>query len=95
MLLACNAAPMKHLQIKNVPPEIHDAVRVRAADSGMTMSEYLLDLLRRDLAVPTQRQWLEQLSQRSRVVTDTEVLDALDVVREQRDEELLTAVNRR
>ncbi len=86
---------MKHLQIKNVPPELHESLRTRAADSGMTMSEYLLDLLRRDLAMPTQRQWLEQLSQRSSVVTNNEVLEALDAVRESRDEELLSAINRR
>lgn len=95
MLGACYTLVMKHLQIKNVPQELHEAVRVRAADSGMTMSEYLLDLLRRDLAVPTQRQWLEQLSQRSPVVTNNEVLEALDAARECRDEELLAAVNRR
>lgn len=68
---------------------------MRAADAGMTMSEYLLDLLRRDLAVPTQRQWFEQLSKRSPLLDDTNVVEALEVERENRDEELLRASNRR
>lgn len=85
---------MTNLQIKNVPLDVHEAVRQRAAEEGMTMSDYVLDLLRRELALPTQRQWLAQLKERPRVGTRNDVIAALDAVREARDEELASGRDR-
>jgi len=85
---------MKHLQVKNVPPDLHEAVRERAAEEGMTMSEYVIDPLRRDLALPSQRQWLARLSERSPVAMGDEIVPALDAVRQARDEELAAARHR-
>jgi hypothetical protein len=52
---------MKYVQVKNVPPDVHEALRRRAGGEGMTMSEYVLALIRRDLQLPTQREWLSLL----------------------------------
>lgn len=41
------------LQIRNVPDEIHAAVRVRAAQAGLSVSDYLLDLVRELVTRPT------------------------------------------
>jgi plasmid stability protein len=49
------------IQIKDVPDELHEALRQRAAREGVDVRTYVLDLLRRDLALPTQREWLAEL----------------------------------
>ncbi len=53
--------------MKNVPPELHDALRSRAAEEGVDLRDFVLDVLRRELALPSRRSWLE--SMRSQPVT--------------------------
>lgn len=77
---------MSFIQVKHVPVELHEAVRVRAAEEGMTVSEYVLDLLRRDLAMPSQRQWVARVQSREPV--DVQAVDVLDSVRAEREDEL-------
>jgi antitoxin FitA len=78
---------MSAIQVKNIPEPMHAELRRRAAEEGMTLAEYILDVLRRDLAVPGQRQWLERLEFRAPVRT-TGALDALDAARAEREAEL-------
>ena len=76
---------MSNLQLKNVDPDVHDAVRARAADAGQSVSEYLLELVRRDLRRPTRSAWLARLATREPVELPTEqVLAALDEQRGRR-----------
>ena len=49
---------MGAIQIKNVPEELHDTIRSRAAAKGKTVSDYMLDLAKRDLGRPTVQEWL-------------------------------------
>lgn len=37
---------MGNLQVKNVPTELHEELRRRAAESGSTVRDYVLDYLR-------------------------------------------------
>jgi plasmid stability protein len=46
------------IQIRNVPDSLHRELKVRAAQSGMTLSDYLLDELRALAVRPTMREWL-------------------------------------
>ncbi len=46
----------------------------------MTVSDYLLTLIRRDLAVPSQRQWLAELGTRPPFHGD-DIIKTLDEVR--------------
>jgi hypothetical protein len=78
---------MSAIQVKDVPEALHAELRRRAEEEGMTLSEYVLDVLRRDLTVPGQRQWLEGLGSREPVRT-TGALDALDAARAEREAEL-------
>jgi antitoxin FitA len=55
---------MGAIQIKNVPEELHEAIRSRAAEEGKTVSAYVLDLIRHDLEVPTLRAWLARVGHR-------------------------------
>lgn len=55
----------------------------------MTVSDYLLHLIERDLALPSRREWLERLATRRPV--DVNVVAALDAARAERDDELTEA----
>jgi plasmid stability protein len=53
---------MAHIQIRNVPPELHRTLKIRAAASGMTLSDYLLETVVRPLAaLPTMDEMVERL----------------------------------
>jgi antitoxin FitA len=41
------------IQIRNVPEDVHRKAKARAALAGLTLSEYALQALRRELARPT------------------------------------------
>lgn len=62
---------MSNLQVKNVEPELHDQLRRRAADEGLTISEYVLELIRRDLRRPPRRAWLERAARINATDIDT------------------------
>jgi plasmid stability protein len=46
------------IQIRNVPDALHRELKVRAARTGMTLSDYLLAELQALAARPTMREWL-------------------------------------
>jgi antitoxin FitA len=46
------------IQIRNVPDELHRELKVRSAQSGMTLSDYLLRELRGLAVRPTMQEWL-------------------------------------
>jgi plasmid stability protein len=48
------------IQIRNVPEELHRDLKVRAARSGMTLSDYLLAELRALAVRPTMQEWLAE-----------------------------------
>jgi antitoxin FitA len=51
---------MTNIQVKNVEPELHQALRERAAAEGRSISEHLLELIRRDLRRPQRAGWLDR-----------------------------------
>jgi len=63
MLIACDALFMSNVQVKNLDEELHEQLRARAAQEGTTISDYVLELIRRDLRKPTRRQWLDEIAQ--------------------------------
>jgi antitoxin FitA len=48
------------IQIRNVPDELHRELKVRAARTGMTLSDYLLAELRALAVRPTMQEWLSR-----------------------------------
>ena len=52
---------MANLQIKNLPDEVHDALRERAAREGVTVRAYVQRLIEADLALPAASEWLTEL----------------------------------
>lgn len=50
-----------NLQIRNLPRELHRALKVRAALEGKSMSELVVEQLRAMLALPSERELRERL----------------------------------
>lgn len=76
---------MKMIQIRNVPDELHQALKIRAAKEGTTMSELIL----RELPRVANRPSLEEIMERIRARKPVEGLgsgaDLVRAVREERD----------
>jgi len=54
-------------QLKNLPDELHTRLKVRAAQAGMSMSDYVIAELRRALEAPTREEFLARLRSQPRV----------------------------
>ncbi|HLH14780.1 MAG TPA: hypothetical protein VKV16_08310 [Solirubrobacteraceae bacterium] len=85
---------MSAIQIKNVPPELHERLRERARRERQSLGEYVLAVLERDLATPTTREWLERLraDEPVRGVDAEEIAGLIGEGRAQRDEHVLGAL---
>ena len=60
----------KMIQIRNVPDELHRTLKVRAAQAGMTLSDYLLSEIEQIAAKPTLAEMMERLRRREPVELD-------------------------
>ena len=78
---ACYRHAVATLQVKNLPDELHARLRHRADEDGVTLSEYVTRLLRRDLDRPSMRQWLAERAGRP-PRPDVDVVSLLDEVRD-------------
>ena len=50
------------IQIRNVPDKVHRKLKSRAALAGMSMSEYILQELKKSLERPTREELLDALA---------------------------------
>lgn len=72
----------KMIQIRNVPDAIHRKLKARAAEAGMSLSDYLLANLRRSVEQPTSEELWARLRSRETVTTP---VSAASAVRAERD----------
>jgi len=72
----------KMVQIRNVPDALHRKPKSRAADSGQTLSDFLLAEPDRPAARPTRDEMLTRVHSRKRVTLKT---PAAVVIREERE----------
>lgn len=72
----------KTIQVRNVPEAVHKRLKVRAAQVGMSLSEFLLAELEQFAALPTPDEMRERL--RSRKATKL-AESAAAAVRKERD----------
>ena len=70
------------IQIRNVPDELHAELKARAAKAGMSLSDYLLGLARREASRPTIAEMRGRLEALPTINTPT---DPMDIIREYRD----------
>ena len=71
------------IQIRNVPEDLHRKLKSRAALAGMSLSDYLLDEVRRIAELPTPEEMRERLRQLGS--TDIKGDTIADMVRAERD----------
>jgi antitoxin FitA len=55
----------KMIQLRNVPDGIHRTLKIRAAQAGMSLSDYLLQEIRKTAQRPSLEELLRRLEQRS------------------------------
>ena len=77
-----NVQNMPHIQIRNVPPPLHRKLKARAAEEGLTLSDYLLREAERVAARPTTRELTERIRRRKLVHFETPVAE---LIRQDRD----------
>lgn len=57
------------LQVKNVPEELHDELRRRAAETGKTVGEIVLEAIRRELRAVSVQEWADRAVERAQTGT--------------------------
>lgn len=73
-----------NIQLRNVPDELHRTLKARAALAGMSLSDYLIEYVRRLAERPTPEEMRERLARREPVRVGE---PAADVLRRERDGE--------
>lgn len=70
------------IQIRNVPSDLHRTLKVRAAQAGMSLSDYMLAEITKIAEVPT----LDEMRARlQRLSKEDPPLAPVDLIREERD----------
>ena len=75
----------KHIQIRNIDPELHQKLKIRAAKEGMSMSDYLRIEIEKLVSRPTMKEWLE-MAKRHKPVEGMSRDEIVEVIREGREE---------
>jgi antitoxin FitA len=75
-----------HLQIRDLPDELHRHLRDRAAARGVSLRQYALEILMEHCRRPTVDEWLDGLSHLPRVALSTPAAEAVRQVREEDDD---------
>lgn len=100
MQLACSAArwyslPMAvHLQIRDLPDELHRLLRERATTRGLSLRQYALEILQEHCRQPTVDEWLDGLDRLTPVPLPTSAAEAVRDSREADDAALTDALRR-
>lgn len=85
---------MSAIQVKNVPVTLHERLRERARSEGRSLSDYVLEVLQRDLTMPTMREWLDQLERDEPVtgLSSREIVDVIHASRTERDAQIRSSI---
>ncbi len=79
-----------HLQIRDLPDDLHKTLRERADLRGVSLRQYALDILREHCRQPTLNEWLEGLHRLAPTTPRTPTahpIDSAAAVRAARDED--------
>ncbi|HYK97300.1 MAG TPA: hypothetical protein VEU77_02805 [Candidatus Acidoferrales bacterium] len=82
--------PTTDLQIRGVPVALRERLRRRASRKGVSMSQYVTDLLDEDLAKPTIKEWLDEVAALPKIALpkDYDTAELMREEEEEREEEL-------
>ena len=71
----------KMIQIRNVPDDLHRTLKARAAERGLSLSDYLLQMAEREAGRVSWDEMSERIRARKRVASGA---SAADLIREDR-----------
>jgi hypothetical protein len=71
-----------HLQIRDLPAEVHQILRERAATRGLSLPQYTLEVLQQHCRQPTLDEWLDGLSRLPAVSLTSSAAEAVRQARE-------------
>ena len=74
---------MRMIQVRNVPDDLHRKLKIRAAEQGLSLSDYLLRMAEREAELPTLAELSERIRHRSPVRS---ALSSAEIIRELREE---------
>ncbi len=74
----------KMIQLRHVPDELHRRLKARAALEGLSLSDYLLQEVRRVAERPTLAELMTRLAQRTPIITRVPPAKAVRAERERR-----------
>jgi hypothetical protein len=83
-----------HLQIRDLPDEIHQTLRQRAATRGLSLRQYALEVLREHCLQPTLDEWLDGLNRLTPVSLSTPAAEAVRQAREAEEAALVDVLDR-
>lgn len=70
--------PTTILQVRDMPVDVLARLRERASAQGMSLSQYIRDLLKQDAEQPTLSEAVDRIADRTPVdVSDEEILSAI------------------
>ncbi len=74
----------KMIQVRNVPDEMHKVLKMRAAEAGMTLSDYI----KRELGYVAGKSKIEEIAQRNRArgPSGLKTQAIVEIIRESRGE---------
>lgn len=73
------------LQIRGIPVATRDKIRRTALSKGMSMSQYLIDLIDREIETVPLREWLAMVRKQPPVDVGISAAEVLKEVRDERD----------
>jgi len=75
----------KNIQIRNVPDDVHEVYKRRAAAAGQSLQEYLLSDLTEQAGRPTMQEVLDRIASRDRTGSTVTLAQAAQIIRDERD----------
>ncbi len=72
------------IQVRNVPERLHEELVRRARAAGQTLTDYLQDILEREVSRPPAREVFERIRRRERVDLDPSPAEILREERQRR-----------
>jgi hypothetical protein len=83
-----------HFQIRDLPDELHQILRRRAAARGLSLRQYALEVLREHCQQPTLDEWLDDLGRLTPVPLSTPAAEAVHLAREAEEDALVDVLGR-
>ena len=74
------------IQIRNVPEDVHEKLKARAASQGKSLNTYMLELLERETGAPSKAEVVARINARGPLGGGLKGGEAADFVRQAREE---------